>query len=117
MSDGLLFIIFLAGLAIIRAIAAGNQHRQVLEAIHTQGEKTLVALADLAKVEAAEREDLATLSGLVTQILTAVATGQMDQTAAQALLDAMSGDDATVKSNIAAIQAALPATGGTAPAE
>ncbi len=74
-----------------------------------QGEKDeMIALKDLAAVEAAERDDLKTLTGLVTQILTAVATGQMDQTAAQALLDAMNTDDATVKSNISTIQAALP---------
>src|ERR1041385_8851850 len=71
-----------------------------------------IALSDIAAVEAAERADLATLTGLVSQILTAVANGQMDQTAAQALLDSMNADDASVKSNIASIQAPLtPAPG------
>lgn len=82
--------------------------REQLKTIIKQGENTLIALSDLAAVEAAEKADLTTLTGLVTQILTAVASGSLDQVGAQALLTAMNSDDATVKSNIATIQGALP---------
>lgn len=91
-----------------------------LDRLEKGEQKEMVALTDLAAVEAAERGDLITLTGLVTQILTAVAQGSLDQAAAQKLLDAMNVDDATVKSNISAIQAALtpappPADGGATP--
>lgn len=69
--------------------------------------KEMLALSDIASVQAAEREDLHTLTGLVEQVLQKVASGQLDQAGAQKLLDDMNADDATVKTNIATIQAAL----------
>ena len=71
-------------------------------------QKEMAAIDDLTALEQTEHADLVTLSGLVTQVLSAVANGQMTQQQAQTLLTAMQGDDATVKSNIASIQAALP---------
>ncbi len=68
----------------------------------------MAGIADLQAIEQAERADLATLTGLINQILTAVASGQMTAQQAQDLLTAMTTDDATVKSNISTIQAALP---------
>ena len=78
----------------------------------------MAGLADVKTALAAEHADLVTLSGLVTQLLTAFASGSLSQADAQALLDTITGDDASVKSSIGAIQAAVapPAGGGTGPA-
>ena len=74
-----------------------------------KGQSEIMAgISDIKKAQAAEQADIVTLSGLVTQLLAAFANGSLSPADAQALLDATQADDATVKSSIASIQAALP---------
>ena len=68
----------------------------------------MAGLADLKAAQAAEKADLAALGVLVTQLLTAFANQTLSPADAQALLDEMNSEDATVKSNIASISAAIP---------
>ncbi len=79
-----------------------------LDQILTQQRSIMAAIDDLKKAQAAEKADLVTLSGLLTQLLAAFAAGTITPTDAQALLDEMNAQDATVKTNIASIQSALP---------
>lgn len=67
----------------------------------------MAGIDDIKKAQAAEKADLVTLSGLVTQLLTAFATQTMTPADAQALLDEMNAEDTSIKSNITSIQAAL----------
>lgn len=73
----------------------------------------MAGISDIQAAQAAEKADLVTLTGLVTQLLTAFASGAMTPAQAQAVLDEISAEDATVKSNITSIQAALPAPAAT----
>ncbi len=68
----------------------------------------MAGISDIKAAQAAEKADLAVLAGLVTQLLTAFANGTLSPADAQALLDETNSQDATVKTNIASIQAALP---------
>jgi hypothetical protein len=75
------------------------------------GRIIMAALDDLTKAQAATKADLATLTGLTTQLLAAFASGSMTPAQAQSLLTEMNSEDATIKTNITSIQTAL----GTAP--
>lgn len=52
--------------------------------------------------------DLVAENGLIKQLLTAFAQGNLTPAQAQALVDQMDSDDTDAKSNIAAITAVLP---------
>jgi len=65
-------------------------------------------ISDVKAAQATEHADLVVLSQLLQQLLTAFASGQMTAADAQALLDETNAQDATVKTNIASIQSALP---------
>ena len=82
-----------------------------------QGEQKQMAgiLDSVTAAQASEHADIATLGGLVQQLLTAFASGAITPAQAQTLADAITADDATAKSSITAIQAALtPAPAQTA---
>lgn len=66
-----------------------------------------MGIADIKTAQAAEHADLATLVGLQQQLLTAFANGTLSQEDAQAILDETNAQDATAKTAITAIQAAL----------
>jgi len=68
----------------------------------------MAGIKDISTAQTVEKGDLVILSGLVTQLLAAFASGAMTPAQAQATLDEINAEDATVKSNIASIQAALP---------
>ena len=68
----------------------------------------MAGITDIQAAQTAEKGDLVTLTGLITKLLAAFASGAMTPTQAQAVLDEINTEDATVKSNIASIQAALP---------
>jgi hypothetical protein len=68
----------------------------------------MAVVTDLEAAQAAEKADLATLAGLITQLLAAFAAGAITPAQAQGLLDEINSEDATVKTNIASIQSALP---------
>lgn len=68
----------------------------------------MAGLSDVKTALAAEKADLATLTGLITQLLAAFAAGTLSSADAQTLLDEINTDDATVKSSITSIQSALP---------
>lgn len=70
----------------------------------------MAGLSDVQAALAAEKADLATLATQITQLLAAFASGGLSPADAQALLDTINGDDSSIKSSIAAISAALPAT-------
>ena len=73
----------------------------------------MAGITDIINAEAQEHSDLAALTALVPQLLTAFASGQMTPAQAQALVDGMSADDSTIKTTITSIQAALPAAAAT----
>lgn len=68
----------------------------------------MAGITDIQTAQAAEKADLVTLTGQISQLLAAFASGAMTPTQAGAVLDEINSEDATVKSNIATIQAALP---------
>lgn len=77
----------------------------------------MAGLADVKTALAAEHGDLVTLTGLVVKLLQAQASGSLSAADAQALLDTITGDDASVKTSIDAITTALtPPAGGGGPA-
>jgi len=75
--------------------------------------RIMAGITDIINAEAQEHSDLAALTALVPQLLTAFASGQMTPAQAQALVDGMSADDSTIKTTITSIQAALPAAAAT----
>ncbi len=68
----------------------------------------MAGLADIQTAQAATKNDLAALVALITQLLTAFASGSITPAQAQSILDEIQTEDATVKSSIATISAALP---------
>ncbi len=68
----------------------------------------MAGIADVTAAQAAEKADLVLLTTSITKLLAAFASGAMTPAQAQALLDATNANDATVKSDLAAITAALP---------
>jgi hypothetical protein len=70
-------------------------------------EQIMSTFASIQAAELQEHTDLVALYGLVTQLLTAFANGEITPAQAQTLVTQMQGDDATAQTNIAAIQAAL----------
>ncbi len=85
--------------ALLQQLLTSNQHNQ---------EKIMAGITDIQTAQAAEKADLATLVGLIAQLLAAFASGAMTPAQAQAVLDEINSEDATVKTNIATLQAALP---------
>ena len=73
----------------------------------------MLGLTDIQNANTTLHADLIAENGLITQLIAAVASGQLDQAGAQALITTMTADDATAKSNIAAITAALTPAAGT----
>lgn len=67
-----------------------------------------LTIDDLMNDEAADAAVIKTLAGLVTQLISAVASGGLDQTKAAALDAALKADGQTLQGSITAIQAALP---------
>ena len=79
-----------------------------IDSIQEGIKKMALTLDDLIADEAAVKAELATLGGLVTQIISAVASGSLDQTKAAALDASLKADGTTVQGAITAITAALP---------
>lgn len=77
----------------------------------------MAGISDIQSAQAAEKSDLATLAGLITQLLTAFASGQMTPAQAQAVLDEINSEDSTIKTNISSIQNALTPPAPPAPAQ
>lgn len=71
-------------------------------------DQIMAGITDIQTAQAVEKKDLATLATLLTQLLTAFASGAMTPAQAQAVLDEVNAEDATAKTQISAIQAALP---------
>ena len=80
-------------------------------------ETIMAGISDIQSAQAAEKSDLATLAGLITQLLTAFASGQMTPAQAQAVLDEINSEDSTIKTNISSIQNALTPPAPPAPAQ
>ncbi len=72
--------------------------------------KIMATSQGILSAEAKLKGDLAAQNALIKQLLAAFAGGTFTQTQAQGLLDDMNAEDADATSNIAALQAALPAT-------
>lgn len=92
---------------VLGMILRGSDNRAQLETIIQQGRKALSAIDDLQKAQAAEKADLASLGGLITQLLTAFVNGTITPTQASDLLNEMNAEDATIQTNIASINATL----------
>ncbi len=87
------------------------------EQIKLQGEKLTMLGDQIQSADTTLHQDLVAEDGLIKQLLTAFAAGQITPTQAQVVIDSMNADDATAKTNIAAITAVItPPTGGSAPA-
>ncbi len=80
----------------------------MLQAIEKGLTKVMAGLADIQTAQSATKSDLAALVALITQLLTAFASGSITPAQAQTILDEIQAEDATVKSSIATISAALP---------
>lgn len=70
----------------------------------------MAGITDIQTAQSVEKADLAILANLITQLLTAFASGQMTPVQAQAVLDEINSEDATAKSQITSIQTALTPT-------
>lgn len=81
----------------------------ILDAIERLETRTMASFSTITAAQQQEHTDLATLATLITQLLAAFASGAITPAQAQSLLDEINAQDATVKSSITAIQAALPA--------
>jgi|SRR5581483_7776280 len=68
---------------------------------------TMATLLDVQAAIAKQHTDLATLVGLIPQLIAKVASGGLSSTDAQALLDQINPDDTSIGSMISAIQSAL----------
>ena len=73
----------------------------------------MAGITDIQAAQTAEKADLVTLTGLISQILAAFASGAMTPAQAQSVLDEINSEDSTVKTNIASLQAALPTPAAT----
>jgi len=71
----------------------------------------MAGVSDVTSAQTTLHDDLVAENGLIKQLLTAFAAGNLTPAQAQALVDQMNADDADAKSNVAAITAALPAQG------
>jgi len=69
----------------------------------------MAGVSDVQSAQTTLHDDLVAENGLIKQLLTAFAAGNLTPAQAQALVDQMNADDADAKSNVAAITAALPA--------
>lgn len=72
----------------------------------------MAGVTDLQSALAQEKADLALLASQNTALLQAFASGAMTPAQAQALLDGINADDATIKTQTAAIQNALKPPAG-----
>lgn len=70
-------------------------------------DKILAGITDIQTAQAAEKTDLAAAVTQITALLTAFASGAMTPAQAQAVLDEVNAEDATIKTQTAAIQKAL----------
>lgn len=68
----------------------------------------MASFATLTAAQAQEHTDLATLATLIQQLIAAFASGAITPAQAGALLTEMQGEDTTITTNIASIQAVLP---------
>lgn len=82
--------------------------QKTLDRIEQQQEKIMAGITDIKTAQAAEKTDLATLVALVPQLLQAFANGTLSPADAQAVLDEINSEDATIKTTAASIAAALP---------
>jgi hypothetical protein len=83
---------------------------QQLQQILNNQEKIMASIANVLAADAQLKTDVASLSGLVTQLITAfaaLANGSLTPAQAQQLLSDLQGDDTTVTSATTAIQTAL----------
>jgi len=78
--------------------------------------KIMANLTDVTSAQTTLHADLVAENGLIKQLLTAFANGNLTPAAAQTLVTAMEADDADAKSNAAAITAALPPVAPAPPA-
>lgn len=67
----------------------------------------MAGVTDVINEDTTLHADLVAENGLIQQLLTAFANGNLTPAQAQTLVTSMSADDATAKLNLAAIQAAL----------
>lgn len=72
-------------------------------------------ITDILTGQGVEKADLAALALLITQLLAAFASGAMTPAQAQSVLDEITAEDSTIKTNIATITAALPPPPPAAP--
>jgi hypothetical protein len=87
---------------------AAQSEARILAAIQKAKGEIMAGVTDVNNAETTLHADLVAENGLIKQLLTAFANGNLTSTQAQALVDGMNADDATAKSNVAAITAALP---------
>lgn len=83
------------------AILTARQQRKDIQQI-------MAGISDIQTAQSAEKADLVTLTGLITSLLAAFASGAMTPAQAQAVLDEVNSEDSTIKTSITTIQAALP---------
>jgi hypothetical protein len=91
-----------------RIEATVNRIETKLSLVETEILNIMANITDIQTAQTAEKADLVTLTGFVTQLLAAFASGAMTPAQAQAVLDEINAEDSTVKTNIASIQKALP---------
>ena len=73
----------------------------------------MAGINDINTAQTTLEADLTAENGLILQLLTAFANQTLSPAEAQAIVDKMNADDATAKTNVAAINAALnPGSGG-----
>jgi hypothetical protein len=80
----------------------------LITAAITKGQSQIMAsINNILAAQAAEKADLATLVGLIPQLLAAFANGEMTPAQAASVLAEMQTEDATIQSQTASVQAAL----------
>ena len=73
-------------------------------------------ISNILTAQAAEKADLAILVGVIPQLLTVFANGQMTPAQAAQVLAEINAEDATIQSQTTAIQTALGLTPAAPPA-
>jgi hypothetical protein len=96
----------------VKIIFCEEELNEIKNLIKEYGDKIMAGVLDIKNAQATEKADLATLVALIPQLLTAMANGTLSPADAQNILDEINAEDATVKSSVTTITAALapPAT-------
>ena len=78
-----------------------------VEQLLARDEKLMATVAQILAAQQQEKADIATLAGLVTQLLTAFAAGTLSPADAQSILNEVTSEDQSITGMAASVTAAL----------